>query len=376
MQMRTKLGVTLSLIVLATSAFGQQAPAPSPERTYTRSQITNAIADARKIVTPNGVEDLLQVDIGNTKQWLAIRGRDRRNPVLLMIHGGPASPEMPTSWWFQSGWEDYFTVVQWDQRGSGKTFNANDPQVVKPTLSLARHVADAGEVVQYLRKRFNQDKVFVLGHSFGSLIGLTLAHEHPEWLYAYIGMGQIINGREGEHLGYELTLRAAQKAGNQKAIDELKAIAPYPNADGTVPLAKINKQREWGMVYGGLSAGRENLDYYFALVKFSPEYSEQDRQAIDKGSELSLAVLLPDLVNFNFSNTTQFGCPILMFEGRHDYTTPSKIVEKWLQRVQAPGKKFVWFESSAHMVMVEEPGRMLVHLVQDALPYAQSKSGR
>ena len=376
MQMRTKLGVTLSLIVLATSAFGQQAPAPSPERTYTRSQITNAIADARKIVTPNGVEDLLQVDIGNTKQWLAIRGRDRRNPVLLMIHGGPASPEMPTSWWFQSGWEDYFTVVQWDQRGSGKTFNANDPQVVKPTLSLARHVADAGEVVQYLRKRFNQDKVFVLGHSFGSLIGLTLAHEHPEWLYAYIGMGQIINGREGEHLGYELTLRAAQKAGNQKAIDELKAIAPYPNADGTVPLAKINKQREWGMVYGGLSAGRENLDYYFALVKFSPEYSEQDRQAIDKGSELSLVVLLPDLVNFNFSNTTQFGCPILMFEGRHDYTTPSKIVEKWLQRVQAPGKKFVWFESSAHMVMVEEPGRMLVHLVQDALPYAQSKSGR
>jgi pimeloyl-ACP methyl ester carboxylesterase len=362
--------------VLATNAFAQQAPAPSPEPTYIRSQVTKSIADARKIVTPNGVEDLLQVDIGNTKQWLAIRGRDRRNPVLLMIHGGPASPEMPTSWWFQTGWEDYFTVVQWDQRGSGKTFNANDPEVVKPTLSLARHVADAGEVVQYLRKRFNQDKVFVLGHSFGSLIGLTLAHEHPEWLYAYIGMGQIINGREGERLGYELTLRAAQKAGNQKAVDELKAIAPYPNADGTVPLAKINKQREWGMVYGGLSAGRENLDYYFALVKFSPEYSEQDRKAIDKGSELSLAVLLPDLVNFNFSNTTQFGCPILMFEGRPDYTTPSDIVEKWLQRVQAPGKKFVWFENSAHMVMVEEPGRMLVHLVQDALPYAQSPSGR
>jgi pimeloyl-ACP methyl ester carboxylesterase len=129
------------------------------------------------------------------------------------------------------------------------------------------------------------------------------------------------------------------------------------------------------MVYGGLSAGRENLDYYFALVKFSPEYSEQDRQAIDKGSELSLPALLPELVNFNFSNTTQFGCPILMFEGRHDYTTPSAIVEKWLQRVQAPGKKLVWFESSAHMMMVEEPGRMLIHLVQDALPYAQ-KSGR
>jgi pimeloyl-ACP methyl ester carboxylesterase len=371
--MKAKLVLTLGVMALTATAFAQEKPAP--ERTYTRSQITKSIADARKIVTPNGVEDLLEVDIGGTKQWLSIRSRDRRNPVLLMIHGGPASPEMPTSWWFQSGWEDYFTVVQWDQRGAGKTYNANDPRVIKPTLSLARHVADAGEVVQYLRKRFTQDKVFVLGHSFGSLIGLTLAHDHPEWLYAYIGMGQVISGREGERVGYELVLKTALKAGNQKAVDELKAIAPYPDADGSVPLAKINKQREWGMKYGGLSYGRENLDYYFALVKFSPEYTVEDMQAFDKGSALSLPVLLPELARFDFSDTTEFGCPILMFEGRHDYTTPSAVVEKWLQRVKAPSKKLVWFESSAHMVMVEEPGRMLVHLVQDALPYAQ-KSAR
>jgi pimeloyl-ACP methyl ester carboxylesterase len=369
-----RIGLTVLLGTLATAVLPAEPPPAQtqpPERTFTRTQITKNLAAARKIVTPNGVEDLLEIPIGGTKQWLSIRGRDKRNPILLMIHGGPASPEMPSSWYFQNGWEDYFTVVQWDQRGAGKTYNANDPQTIKPTLSLARHVADAGEVVQYLRKRFAQDKVFILGHSFGSLIGLTLAREHPEWLHAYIGMGQVINGRENERVGYQLTLRAAEKAGNQRAIDELKAIAPYPEADGSVPLAKLNKQREWNVFFGGLSYQRENGDYYFGLMKYSPDYTMQDVEAIDKGSELSLAKLLPALIEFNFSDTTQFGCPILLFEGRHDYTTPSDIADQWLKHVKAPAKKLVWFENSAHMMMVEEPGRVLLHLVEDALPYAR-----
>jgi proline iminopeptidase len=94
----------------------------------------------------------------------------------------------------------------------------------------------------------------------------------------------------------------------------------------------------------------------------------------DEGGMDSGAVRARDeLARFDFSNTTQFGCPILMFEGRHDYTTRSEVVEKWLQRVKPPSKKLVWFENSAHMVMVEEPGKMLVRLVQDALPYAQKR---
>jgi pimeloyl-ACP methyl ester carboxylesterase len=106
-------------------------------------------------------------------------------------------------------------------------------------------------------------------------------------------------------------------------------------------------------------------------MKYSPDYTMQDVEAIDKGSELSLAKLLPALIEFNFSDTTQFGCPILLFEGRHDYTTPSDIADQWLKHVKAPAKKLVWFENSAHMMMVEEPGRVLLHLVEDALPYAR-----
>lgn len=101
-----------------------------------------------------------------------------------MIHRGPASPGTPSSWFWEDGWEDYFTVVQWDQRGAGKSYGAEDPERIRPTLSAGRIVADAAEVVQFLRRRFGHEKIFVLGHSWGSLIGLTLAHQRPEWLYA------------------------------------------------------------------------------------------------------------------------------------------------------------------------------------------------
>lgn len=291
-----------------------------------------------------------------------------------MIHGGPASPEMPSSWFFQNSWEDYFTVVQWDQRGSGKSYNANDPKTIQPTISAERMIEDAGEVVQFLRKRYEKNKIFVLGHSWGSLVGVSLAHSHPEWLYAYVGTGQMINGKENERVGYANTLRAAEAAGNLSAIAELKAIAPYPETDGSVPLEKLGKERHWSVALGGLTYQRSTYDYYENLFRLSPEYTEQDVAAIDKGSALSLGALIPAILNFNYSDTVRFQCPIILFEGRHDDTTPAEIAAQWFKRVQAPDKKLVWFENSAHMAMVEEPGRFLVHLVQDVRPLAEPVS--
>jgi proline iminopeptidase len=366
-------------LMLVAAAFWASAGAQTPaaeKSGLTRAEVTSIIGEARKIVSPNGVEELLEIPIGGTKQWISVRGRDRGNPVLLMIHGGPASPEMPSSWFFQNGWEDYFTVVQWDQRGSGKSYGSNDPDIIRPTLTAQRMVDDAGEVVQFLRKRYAKDKIFVLGHSWGSLVGISLAHAHPEWLYAYIGSGQMTNGRENERVAYANTLRAAEVANNSPAIKELKAIAPYPEADGSVPIEKIGTERKWSVILGGLTYRRSTYGYYENLFRLSPEYTEQDVAAIDKGSALSLGPLLPVLSGFNYSNVTEFKCPILLFEGRHDDTTPSEIAARWLERVQAPGKKLVWFENSSHMVMVEEPGRFLVHLVQDARPYAVQPAGK
>jgi proline iminopeptidase len=341
---------------------------------FTRADARAIIANVQKIVSPDGIDTRAAVPINGTMQWITVRGRDLRNPILLFIHGGPAAPEMPTSWTFQNDWEDFFTVVQWDQRGAGKTYNANDPVKTAPTLTVAQMQQDADAMVRYLRAAYHKDKIFVLGHSWGSFLGLSLAHRHPEWLYAYVGIGQMIDSAESERLDYDATLKKAEDAHNAQAVKELRGIAPFVATDGSLSLDKVNLERKWSVIYGGLSYGRDSYDYYYNATKLSPDYTDADVAAIDKGSALTLPRFVKGFGDVNFTNVTDFRCPIVIFAGRHDETTSSVVVAQWFPHVHAPYKKLVWFENSAHMVQIEEPGRVLMYLVEDVLPLAGTKS--
>ena len=201
--------------------------AQEPAKPASRAEATAIIANARKIVTPNGVERLEKVAIGGIDQWVSVRGADRRNPVILYIHGGPGYVSIPMSWWFSRGLEEYFTIVQWDQRAAGKTYLLTDPAKIAPTLTTDRMIADTEEMAAWARKEFGKDKIFVLGHSFGSFLGLQLAERHPEWLYAYIDVCQLIDGPESERRGWRFAMDAAHRDGNALAVRELEAIAPY-----------------------------------------------------------------------------------------------------------------------------------------------------
>ncbi|HEV7166003.1 MAG TPA: alpha/beta fold hydrolase [Gammaproteobacteria bacterium] len=342
----------------------------SPAHAGTAPDTRAILADVGKVVASNGIDEAKAVSIGGIQQWITVRGRDRRNPILLVIHGGPAAPELPTRYLFEAPWTDYFTVVEWDQRGAGKTYLLNDPAKVAPTMHLDRFVKDAAELTAYLRSTYGKQKIFVMGHSWGTVVGLTLAERHPEWLYAYIGVGQIINMQAGEKVGYAWVLGEAKKAGNAEAVKELTAIAPYPNPDGTLPFDKIGTERKWSVYYGGLSHGRQSYDYWENAEKISPDYSDADFKAIDAGSGFSLPKLLPELATVDFDKLTKLDCGLIIFAGRYDYTTPTEPVQQWFDRLSAPSKHWVWFENSAHMMYAEEPGRVLVHLVQDALPLA------
>ncbi|HEX3943159.1 MAG TPA: alpha/beta hydrolase [Rhizomicrobium sp.] len=358
-------------VFLAALACGE-AEAADAKPAFTQDDARGIIGNLQKVVTPNGIERRMAIPINGTQQWITVRGRDLRNPILLFIHGGPAAPEMPTSWTFQNPWEDYFTVVQWDQRGAGKTYNANDPAKIAPTMNFAQMEADTEAVVQYLRATYAKDRIFVLGHSWGSILGLTLARNHPDWLYAYIGMGQMIDTRRAERLDYLATLQAARDAHNDKALKELRALEPYPEADGAIPLSKLNPERDWSVKLGGLSWRRDSYGYYYHASKLSPDYADADLDAIDKGSALSLQTLGPAFVSFDYSKVADFRCPIVLFEGRHDFTVSSVVAADWFANLHAPFKKLVWFENSAHMMQIEEPGKVLVHLVEDVRPLAES----
>lgn len=352
------------------NAAASTAAKPDKLTTMTREQVTKIIANTRRIVSPHGVEELTKLRIGGIEQWVSVRGRDRRNPILLVLHGGPASPSMPTDFIYQSPWEDYFTVVQWDQRGAGKTYAANIEAQMAPGMNVDGMTNDAAELVQYLRQHYGKQKIFLLGHSWGTVLGVRLAQQHPDWFYAYIGVGQVVNVRRNESVGYGFALRSAKAAGNADAVRELQSIAPYPG-NGPLTLPRLAIRSKWEMYYGGLAYGRRGYGFVADAETLSPDYSESDLDAIDKGSLFTFKYLAESMASIDFDNTTRFDCPIILLEGAHDETTSHELAEQWFGHLQAPSKRLVLFADSAHMVMMEQPGRFLMHLVTDALPFAQ-----
>lgn len=357
--------------VLAAALASCSEAAPKAAEPDSRAEATRIVAEMRRIVAPEGVERLEAVRLGGIDQWISIRGVDRRNPILLMIHGGPGWVTMPTSWYFQRGWEEYFTVVQWDQRGAGKTYTANDPAKVAPTMTRERIVADAEELILWLRREFGKDRIFVLGHSWGSIIGLTIAQRHPEWLHAYLGMGQAIDARESERRGWRFAMEHARRTNNEEAVRELQSIAPYAEGDRPVPLKNLYLQRKWLGFYGGAVYGRTDFAAESAAVRLAPEYSDADVEAIWTANEFSAERMLAEVMNLDLSGLTKLRCPLILFNGRHDYNVSSSVAAEWFERVQAPSKTLIWFEHSAHEIMNEQPGQMLVALVQHARPLAE-----
>lgn len=323
-----------------------------------------------RIVTPDGLQEARAVRIGGIDQWITIRGADRRNPVLLVLHGGPGYPEMPLSWAYAHPWEEYFTVVEWDQRGTGKTYLINDPKAVAPTMTAERIVEDAAELTDWLRGHMGKQKIFVWGHSWGSYVGLELARRHPEWLYAYIATGQITDAKESERRGWAFAVAAAKAAHNAQAVSELQSIAPYATLGKPLELKAVIIEHKWSDVFGGVMAYRSSQDDEGHTVRLSPEYSDAEEPHIFDGNDFSEQFLLADVLSMDLSGVTDIRCPLILLEGRQDRTVSSDVAHEWFERLKAPAKRFVWFENSAHEPEFEEPGKFLMSLVQYARPLA------
>ena len=320
-------------------------------------QISNTVEQRPQIDPKMGVDELFAHNIGGISQWFHVRGLNRDNPVLLYLHGGPGTAMIPFSYLYQSEWEKDFIVVNWDQRGAGKTGLANDPKIIDPEITWDRMLADALEVTQFLKNRYGKQKIAILGHSWGSELGHGLVMAYPEHFTVYVGVGVVVNLVDNERVGYQKTLEMARQKNDVSAIAALESIAPYPEANGSVPDGKTSILRPIQFEYG-IGISHQEIDVQDMMVNTalaSPETSLLDIWALMDESETPQG-LVPDTLKFDARRLgTTFEMPVIYALGRHDWQTPSTLAAAFLDEVHAPYKKVVWFENSAHAPNVDEP---------------------
>ena len=337
-----------------------------------RKYLQHTVAEERAIRSANGIDSLEAVQIGGIEQWIEVRGQDVNNPILLFVHGGPGIAFIPLAGGFQQRWEEHFTVVQWDQRGAGKTYASNDREILRRTMNVARMEQDTLEVVNYLRNRFQRKKIFVVGHSWGSLLGLWLAHEHPETIFAYVGSGQVVNMEQNAEIMYQDALQQARKRHDEPAVRELESIAPYPPSPAD--LRKLLIASKWAARLLGPpldGTGFTSVGRIVSAVVSAPEYSLADDYGFFRGQMFSGEILLPELAKMDLSKLgSDFRVPVFFFEGRQDpYCRPALIWE-YSETIKAPQKEFIWFDKSGHFPFFEEQQKFGDELLQRVLPLA------
>lgn len=352
--------ILLSLLLFSCLVFARILPVSGQEP-------VDLIRDLRKIHTPNGIEVLEQVELNGSKQWISIRGKDKSNPVLLVLHGGPASPLMPVSWAYQSPWEDYFTVVNWDQRAAGKNWISTDTTHVAEQLEFRTLIRDAYYLVDHLRERLQQEKIFLMGYSYGSGIGIRMASRIPDKLHAYIGMGQMAPGKPEEVI-YNRLLDLAKDAQHVEALRELEALAPYPAAEGAIPMKKIITVRKWARYFNGGWYGKQDFKLFFSLPELSPDYSPEEIQSLDVSTAWITRKILAQGGAGDFP--MDFRIPVVLMMGKHDLHTPYESVVNYWEQLASPNKQLITFDYSGHMPFLEEQGKFLVELVNKVRPLA------
>ncbi len=297
---------------------------------------------------PNCIDTIEAIDIGGIKQWVSLRSDDTSNPIILFLHGGPGTAQIALARKTQKTLEKDFIVVNWDQRGAGKSYSS---KLKVEDMRIERFVLDAIELVQYLLQRFGQEKLLLVGHSWGSVIGAYVASRHPELLLAYVGIGQVVDMARGELLSYQFTLDEAKRLGNQKAVRELEYIGKPPYAN----LKASGIQRKWLDKFGGQTAHGSAIRLLLKNVT-NRDLSFWGFIKLIQGVIFSLKHLENELNKVNlFEDVTEINAPVFFCCGRRDYTVPFELTVEYFEKLKAPKKEMVWFEHSAHLPNFEEP---------------------
>jgi pimeloyl-ACP methyl ester carboxylesterase len=316
------------------------------------------------ITAPNGIDEAEFVKIGGLDQWVTIRGEDRKNPVLLFLHGGPGDATNPWGYACFRSWLKVFTVVQWDQRGAGRTFGRNGAGSAS-TITIERMTQDGVELADQLRKKLQKDKIVLVGHSWGSILGVFMAKARPELFYAFVGTGQVADPLRNYAVAYAALVDKASRERNSRAIRELKEVGPPPYNDG----GGYAVQRKWSNLFEGADAF---LASTLGLALAAPRSSLADINDWFDGQEASAEKLVPITANLNPKRLGgDFSVPVFVIEGGEDFTTPTSLAKAFVSSLHAPRKGFSTIPGAGHFAVFTKQEEFLKQLKAAILPLAR-----
>jgi pimeloyl-ACP methyl ester carboxylesterase len=314
-----------------------------------------------------GINEAGYVRIGGIDQWIQIRGDDRNNPVLLYLNGGPGFSTIGGTYWYRA-WEQHYTMVMWDQRGEGHTFDRSGPSV-KDTMTISSFTEDGIEVAEYLTRHLQKNKVILLGHSWGSMLGAHMVHLRPDLFSVYVGTGQLVDEQQTAQASYPLLLARAHSLGNRQAEQELSAagLPPYPSdVRRWIPLltwaqaldppspeeSRLSPSRLW-LTLRGLFAPREIAPGITPAVQFS------------------LSTMWPDMVKDDLPSLgLRFEVPVVFIQGTEDITTVTALAKAYFDRIDAPTKRFVTLAGAGHLAIFRDRAAFLRALNEHVRPLA------
>jgi pimeloyl-ACP methyl ester carboxylesterase len=293
-----------------------------------------------RIDTRNGIDEAGYLKVGGIDQWVQIRGDDRNNPVLLWLNGGPGFSTVPSTFAFRT-WEKRFTVAMWDQRGEGKTF-ARSGTSVKDTMTIDQMTKDGIEVTEHLRARLGKDKIILLGHSWGSILGVHMVHARPDLFSAYVGTGQVVNLEKDAEAAYPMLIEQARALRNATAEQQLVAVGPPP-----YPVDGFNKYVwvSWANALDPPAKGRLSLAAAWpVLANVVAGQSGFQPDAQFSGESLWGEMIDDDLPSLGL----KFDLPVVFVQGAEDRLTATSLARGYFDSIEAPSKEFIVLDGAGH----------------------------
>lgn len=310
---------------------------------------------AKEDASGDAVAELVQVTLNGRDQWISIRGADRDNPVLLFLAGGPGGTQMGAVRRNLARLEESFVVVNWDQAGSGKSFHAAALEDIGPQT----YVRDGVALSELLIERFEEDKIYLMGESWGSALGVFLVDRAPEKYYALIGTGQMVDFEQTERECYQLALQMAKERGDEQKVAELLKLGepPYHGDDMALDAAAYLQYLSDAMAR---NPEIHNAGYETFADLASPEYGILDQINFFRGVLSTFSQVYPQLYGIDLrEDYRELEVPVYFFIGRHDLNAPTHLAQDYYEQLQAPDKAFVWFEHSGHSPWINESDRFV-----------------